>query len=171
MSKTTIKFRQLWNCCWNSETHVITMFDDNGHEAYHAVCKSCAAAYRRQNGEHLVREILKEEVDQFEAEPRRVGDLCYNGYWLEYYLVLDRSDSGEITVFWLGNGESPHTGGLAPRVTTHRTPWDWTRDRTAEYNLTTVPNTPGGRLAYSSYEAFLAELRDIAGQHRDNQLI
>ncbi len=36
-----VKFRQLWDCCWERETHVI-MFD-NG--SLHAVCGGCASRY------------------------------------------------------------------------------------------------------------------------------
>ncbi len=40
-----INFRKLWNCCWGNEQYVIVMFDDDGAESRHAVCRGCAFAY------------------------------------------------------------------------------------------------------------------------------
>lgn len=49
-----VKFRQLWNCCYGRETHVITF--DNGAE--HAVCTRCANAYSGP-----VRPLRADDVD------------------------------------------------------------------------------------------------------------
>jgi hypothetical protein len=155
MLRTTIKFRQLWNCCWNSETHVITMFDDNGHEAYHAVCKSCAAAYRRQNGENLVREILKEEVDAFKAEPRQAGDVCRSGYQRESYVVLAVRD-GWIWSLWLGDGDWANADPNV-RVTKHMTSWDWKKDSMCNTGMLDCLDEE----SYASYEEFVSVARDL----------
>lgn len=51
-------------------------------------------------------------------DPRQVGDVCWCGYWRDWYTVLDIQDIGftVITVAWSDG-----------RVRTHRTPWDWRR--------------------------------------------
>lgn len=165
--KSAIKFRRLWDCCWGNETHVATFFEDDGvTPSYHAVCKSCAAQFRGET-----RPITPEELATYESEPRKPGDLCYNGYWDKFYLVLAVAQVGtvgtgshEITVLWLGDQiPDQHFGAAGWRARTdkvnkHMTAWDWKRDKFVGFNMLD-PEYDGD---YADYDEFLAVMRDTA---------
>jgi hypothetical protein len=164
--KSPIKFRRLWNCCWGNEACVITMFDGEGNEAYHAVCSSCGNTYARQNGAHLMRAITPVELASFDLEPRVVGDLCYSHYWGQYYLVTAREQKAGatwITCLWLGKQNfaertDPTWVEGSDHVTRHCTAWDFCNDAFVDHNLT----KPVAGWPWSSYAEFLKELRDRA---------
>jgi hypothetical protein len=152
-----IQFRKLWNCCWGNEAAVIVF--DNG--ARHAVCRKCANCY---TGEvQALDEAGVAEFHEWVREPRSVGDLCYNGYWMEHYVVLNISNDGEFTVLWLGDRPTSGSGDSdgSARVTTHRTAWDPRRDRLNSVGmLDTLDADEDG--AYASYDQFLEVARDAA---------
>lgn len=51
-----------------------------------------------------------------------VGSLCESGYWREQYRVLSHNDDGTETIRW-------ESGARQGELGTHRTPFDWKRDR------------------------------------------
>lgn len=118
---SAIKFRQLWNCCWGHETHVITF--DNGSR--HAVCTRCASEYTRLNGAEWAADELPQDQriaedstvtsDQLgtgtvlDITPNDSGDgVDYSGIWVRW-----DSESGETNLHytWQQIAENKFTFG------------------------------------------------------------
>ena len=83
-----INFRQLWNCCWDSETHVIEF--DGGE--LHAVCKSCAYSFASVAGQ------------RGNIESGRVTVLADSEKIAEDRIIMSDAGEGRVTGFTTGPG-------------------------------------------------------------------
>lgn len=146
-----IQFRKLWNCCWGNEAAVIVF--DGGER--HAVCKSCANSYTGKVQWDLT--DLATAFHKWIAEPREVGSVCYSGYWMEHYVVLNISHNGLFTVLWLNDADW-QSGNV--RVTESRTAWNPRRDKLMSVSMFDGLDDPesGG---FSCYEEFMSVAHDV----------
>lgn len=93
------------------------------------------------------------------AYEARVGDLVWNAYWQEYYVVIRVETGNWRDSFWLGNGKFSNSSKEA-RVTHHCTPFEERRD------LLVARNVLDGR--WDSYAGLLSYLRMVAEHHYEN---
>lgn len=101
------------------------------------------------------------------GDPRSQGDLCYNGYWRMYYIVLrvDRNSAGYMTNIAVLNlnqpNESVERGTL--NWAEHCTAWDDRRDLVIAKNLVTIDSRDrGGFYGYNSHEEFVRTARQMS---------
>lgn len=124
--------------------------------------------YRHGDHEHASRFELN-RCRKLVSDPRQVGDLCYSGYWRTFSLILrvERNIYNTLKITELNLGKVDREDGVGrnnppslQEVSSkeHMTAWDWRRDRLVGHGLHVV--TPG--FEWSSFEEYLAELRDIA---------
>ena len=87
-----------------------------------------------------------------------VNAVVRNGYWREDYTVLSHNDDGSVSVRWHGREDYPgDTNHPAGRISTHRTPFDASRDR-----ILTQPTEPDTPLAGAVDDAIAALERAYA---------
>jgi len=96
------------------------------------------------------------------SDPRQVGDLCYNGYWGTYSLILAVETQDNCTWITQLNLSEPNQraweADSSPNVKKHLTRWDWAKDRLVAHGL----HAPSVIWPWATYEDMLAELVDIA---------
>ncbi len=56
----------------------------------------------------------------------KFGDLCWNGYWQEFYVELNTVNEGQRVSWWMGRIEGLGFSNAKPfdNVTVHRTPFN-----------------------------------------------
>lgn len=104
------------------------------------------------------------------GDPRMQGDLCYNGYWGTYSIILrvDRYETGHMK--WVAQlnlqlpNESLERGTVNFRE--HCTAWDHRRDILVASRVISISDRDsGGFHGYKSHDDFVSFAREVAIGH------